>query len=229
MPDDAHAGAGRAGRHYRGDLGARYLGYQRGIARLGAELNRWKFEPHVGPDDAVVDFGCGTGGLLAALEAGSKVGVEVSDAARAEARALGLDVVATTVELPESSADVVVSNHALEHTLAPLDELRELRRVLRPGGRVVLWLPLDDWRAQRRPRADDPDHHLYAWTPKLLANLLAEAGFERIECRVVTRAWPPRAPLLHRLLPRPLFEALGVLWAVVRRRRQLAAVAYRGA
>jgi SAM-dependent methyltransferase len=217
----------RVGSHYRGAAATDYLDYQRSIGALGAELNRPKFEPHVAPGDAVVDFGCGTGGLLAGLPAAHKAGVEVSEPARREAESRGLHVVAATAELDAESFDVAISNHALEHTLSPLDELRELRRVLRPGGRLVLWLPLDDWRAQRRPSDDDPNHHLYTWTPKLLANLLAEAGFERVECRVVTRAWPPRAALLVRLLPRPAFDALGRVWAVVRRRRQLAAIAYR--
>jgi SAM-dependent methyltransferase len=227
MADAPDPTGARVGSHYRGSAADDYLGYQRGIGELGAELNRWKFEPHIHPGDTVLDFGCGTGGLLERIDAGRKLGVEVSEPARREALARGLEVVAATGELDDESIDVVISNHALEHTLSPLDELRELRRVLRPGGRIVLWLPLDDWRAQRRPASDDPDHHLFAWTPKLLANLLAEAGFERVDCRVETRAWPPRAPLLVRL-PRPLFDALGRVWAVVRRRRQLAAVAYRG-
>lgn len=226
MPDSADSHDPRVGSHYRGDAAAGYLAYQREIGALGAELNRWKFAPHIRPGDAVVDFGCGTGGLLLGLDAASKVGVEVSEPARREASERGLEVVASIADLPDASADVAISNHALEHALAPLHELRELRRVLRPGGRLVLWLPLDDWRAQRRPRAGDPDHHLYGWTPQLLANLLDEAGFERATCRVVTHAWPPRA---HRLtwLPRPAFDALGVAWAFLRRRRQLAAIAYR--
>jgi len=212
--------------HYRGAAADEYLAYQRSIGELGATLNRWKFESHVGPGDRVVDFGCGTGGLLAGLAAAERIGVEVSAPARAAAAARGLTVLATAAELADASADVVISNHALEHATAPLEELRQLRRALRPGGRLVLWLPLDDWRVQRRLDGADPDHHLYTWTPRLLANLLAEAGFERVECEVVTRAWPPRAHLLVRL-PRPVFDALGRVWAVVRRRRQLAAVAYR--
>jgi SAM-dependent methyltransferase len=227
VAEPADSDAQRVGSHYRGTAAADYLAYQGRIGALGAELNRWKFEPHLSAGDAVVDFGCGTGALLERLDVARKTGVEVSEPARLQAAARGLAVVAATAELPDGSADVAISNHALEHTLAPLHELRELRRVLRPGGRLVVWLPLDDWRAQRRPRADDPDHHLYTWTPKLLANLLAEAGFEVRSCSVVTRAWPPRAHLLT-WLPRPVFEALGTVWAVLRRRRQLAAVAYRG-
>lgn len=219
---------GRVGSRYRGAGGREYFAWQSGSGALGARLNLFKFERHVGPGDRVVDFGCGAGHLLEALEAGSKVGVEPGEAARAEAARRGLAVVASPEELPDTSADVVVSNHALEHALAPHAELRELWRVLRPGGRLVVWLPLDDWRAQRRPVAGDRDRHLYAWTPRLLANLLSEAGFEVLECRAVAHAWPTRHyALLHRALPRPAFDLLARAWAVLRRRRQLAAVARR--
>jgi SAM-dependent methyltransferase len=216
-------GDGRIGSHYGGARGEKYFAYQRGIGELGAELNRFKFEPHVGRSDAIVDFGCGGGGLLERLEAASKTGVEVSEPARAQARTRGLEVVGSLAELDAGSADVAISNHALEHALSPLDELRGLRRVLRPGGKLVLWLPIDDWRSQRVARPD-PNHHLYTWTPLLLSNLLAEAGFEVAECRVVTHAWPPYTAALARL-PRPLFDLLARVWAVVRRRRQLTAVA----
>jgi SAM-dependent methyltransferase len=213
----------RVGRHYSGERGDAYFSYQRRYGELGAELNRFKFEPHVRPTDALVDFGCGIGALLERLDAAEKTGVEVSDQARRAAQSRGLRVVASTGELADASADVVISNHALEHTLSPLAELRELRRVLRAAGKLVLWLPIDDWRGQRRLRAD-PNHHLYTWTPVLLSNLLEEAGFELRECRVVTHAWPPFTERLARL-PRPLFDTLARIWAVLRRRRQLMAVA----
>lgn len=213
----------RVGSHYGGARGEEYFAYQRGIGELGAELNLFKFEPHVRRGDAVVDFGCGGGGLLERLEAASKTGVEVSEPARARARARGLEVVPSLSELDAGSADVAISNHALEHALSPLEELRGLRRVLKPGGKLVLWLPIDDWRSQRVVRPD-PNHHIYTWTPLLLSNLLAEAGFERVECRVVTHAWPPYTAQLARL-PRPLFDLLARAWARLRRRRQLTAVA----
>jgi SAM-dependent methyltransferase len=214
------------GQHYCGERGAEYLDYQRRYGELGADLNLFKFERYVSPDDDVVDFGCGIGALLERLPAASRTGVEASEAARREAQPRGLRVVGSTSELADESADVVISNHALEHTLAPLDELRQLRRVLRPGGKLVLWVPLDDWRAQRRPRAD-PNHHLYTWTPLLLANLLEEAGFTVEECRVVTHAWPPFTAFFARL-PRSLFDLVARVWSAVRRRRQVMAVARRG-
>jgi SAM-dependent methyltransferase len=221
VPDSAPGE--RVGRHYSGERGEAYLAYQRRYGELGAELNRFKFEPHVRPTDAVLDFGCGIGALLERLDAADKTGVEVSDLARRAARERGLRVVASTGELADASADVVISNHALEHVLSPLEELRELRRVLRTAGKLVVWLPIDDWRTQRRPRAD-PNHHLYTWTPLLLSNLLEEAGFEVRECRVVTHAWPPFTSALARL-PRPIFDVIAGIWAFLRRRRQLMAVA----
>jgi SAM-dependent methyltransferase len=214
-----------AGRHYTGARGSEYLAYQRRFGELGARLNLPKFERHVRPTDAVVDLGCGIGALLERIEAASKTGVEVGEAARAEAEARGLRVLPSASDLESDSADVVISNHVLEHTVSPFDELRELRRALRPGGKLVLWLPIDDWRSQRRPAAD-PNHHLYTWTPLLLSNLLEEAGFEVEECRVVTHAWPPYTGTLVGL-PRAAFDLLARAWSVLRRRRQVVAVARR--
>jgi SAM-dependent methyltransferase len=215
----------RIGRHYKGELGAQYYAWQHKGAELGAELERPKFAPYVGPRHTVVDFGCGGGFVLAGLDAGERIGIEVNDAARAAANGRGVRAVASAAELPDGCADVVISNHALEHTLAPVAELRELHRLLKPGGRLVLWLPLDDWRRERRPDPADINHHLYTWTPQLLANLLDEARFEVIETRVVTYAWPQLHDRLYRLLPRRAFDAVCVAWSFVRHRRQVMAVA----
>lgn len=214
-----------AASHYHGAAASRYFEYQRSIGALGGRLNRAKFEQRIAPSDTVVDFGCGGGALLAGLNAHRKIGVEPSEPARREAARHGIACLASSAELESEVADVVISNHALEHTLCPLDELRHLRRALKHGGTLVLWLPIDDWRSQRSAR-DDPNHHLYTWTPLLLRNLLTEAGLDVRECRVINHAWPPRTKKLARL-PKPVFDAIAVFWALARRRRQLMAVAVR--
>lgn len=231
MPDPPRARAEDAqdfGRHYRGEAGATYFRYQRPIGEFGARLNRWKFLPHLRPTGVVVDFGCGGGGLLANLPAVRRIGIEVSPHARAVADARGLETVASARELPDDCADTIVSNHALEHTLNPLDELRQLRRILRPGGKLILWLPLEDWRnAHHRLRRPDPNHHLYGWTPLLMRNLLAEAGFAVEECRVISHAWPPYTQYLSRL-PQPIWHLGCRVFSRLARRRQLTAVARPG-
>jgi SAM-dependent methyltransferase len=216
----------RSSEHYLDEKGDAYFAWQRESGRVSAAVDAPVFQPFVGPDDAVLDFGCGTGALLAALSSGMKFGVEVNPEARRAAGEAGLTVAAGTDELAAASVDVVISNHALEHVLEPLAELRSLHRVLRPGGGLVLRLPLDDWRAQRDP-ADDGNHHLYTWTPRLIANLLREAGFSVERAEVVTYAWPPRSASLVDRMPRPLFDVLARLTAVALRRRQLLVVARR--
>lgn len=221
--------AGRVGKHYQGELGDSYYGWQQRGAVLGAEIDAFKFEPHVAPGDTVVDFGCGGGAMLARLDVARRIGIEPNDPARAAAAARGLEMVAGPEELGDGVADVVISNHALEHVLAPLDTLGELYRILRPDGRLVLWLPLDDWRRQRRVDPSDVNHHLYTWTPLLLGSLLDEAGFSVLDCHVVAHAWPQFHDRLYRALPRGAFDRVAQAWAVARRHRQLTAVATRPA
>jgi SAM-dependent methyltransferase len=218
----------RSSERYQGSEGEAYFAWQRDSAKLSALLDPPVFQPYVGPGDTVLDFGCGTGALLAVLASGPKLGVEANEAARREAARAGITVVAGTDALDPESVDVVISNHALEHVLDPLSELRLLNLALRPGGTLVLRLPLDDWRSQRRP-GDDGNHHLYTWTPRLISNLLEEAGFDVQEARVVAYAWPPRAAMLIERLPRVVFDALAGVTAVVLRRRQLLVIGHRPA
>lgn len=191
---------------------------------IGAQLNAEKFRNHIAPHEAVVDFCCGAGFLLEQLPGALKIGIEPNSAAREAATERGIRVVGSPDEIDDATADVVVSNHALEHSLRPVDELSELRRILRPGGRLHIWLPLDDWRAQRRPEPSDINHHLFTWTPLLLANVLEEVGFVVVDdARVITHAWPPKHEMLYRLLPRRVFNLVARGWSIACKRRQVAA------
>lgn len=211
------------GRHYRGEAGADYFGWQKSLGEIGGELNARKFSDFISPGDAVIDFGCGTGALLANIDCAAKLGIEPNDHARRDAADRGIECVAAPAEVEADFADVIISNHALEHALNPYGELRELRRILKDGGTLVIYVPLDDFRSQPSPERDQ-NHHVYTWTPLLLRNLLSEAGFDVVDCRLVTHAWPPKTRFFARL-PEPLFDAVGRAWAAVRRRRQVMAVA----
>ena len=124
--------------HYGED----YFEWQEPIGAL-AEANAWMFREFVRPTDLVVDFGCGGGFLLQRLEAGRKIGIEVNPAAVARARASGLEIASDLGELPARSADVVISNHALEHTFDPFDKLRLAHRALKRDGLAVFVVPCE--------------------------------------------------------------------------------------
>jgi SAM-dependent methyltransferase len=208
---------------------AEYWRHQRAIGAVGGELNAWKFEPYVRDDDVVLDFGCGGGFLLERLPGRMKLGVEPNPHARAEANRRGIYTYVSASEVESYSVDVVVSNHALEHVLAPLDELRELWRALRPGGRLVLVVPFTDWRKgqQRWPRPSDPDHEFYTWTPQLLHNLVTEAGFRSAHSALVAHAWHPRVSTRLKWLPRFLYEVHAWALAVGLNAREVHVVASR--
>ena len=132
---DAHVSRGAA-THYTGEAGFEYFEHQRRIGELGATLDRQKFTDHVNAAKVVLDFGCGGGYPLARLPAARRIGVEPNDVAREQARQLGLEVHASLAPVAGSTIDVVISNHALEHTLRPYDDLTEIRRVLKPDGKL---------------------------------------------------------------------------------------------
>jgi SAM-dependent methyltransferase len=215
-----------ASTHYLGQAGTDYFAYQHAGGLLRGQLNaRTKFASFVRPSDTVLDFGCGGGTLLRSLECARRVGVEINPVARAEAASHGIEVFETPAEVPDGVADLLVSNHALEHVTSPVAALQALRTKLKPGGKLVLVVPLDDWRGQLTYDPKDIDHHLYTWTPLLLGNLLSEAGYRVREVNVLTHAWFPNWPRWIGRLPTSVFDAVCWAYSIYSRRRQLVAVA----
>jgi SAM-dependent methyltransferase len=101
-----------------------------------------------GPEDTVLDVACGPGLVVAALArvARHATGIDVTPAMLARARELTAGLTNVTLDhgdvLPLPYADgafsVVVSRFAFHHFADPAAVLREMRRVCRPGGRVVV-------------------------------------------------------------------------------------------
>jgi 2-polyprenyl-3-methyl-5-hydroxy-6-metoxy-1,4-benzoquinol methylase len=215
--------------HYQGAKGREYcqIQGQGELSHLGYKLQARFFRPHLRPDDLVLDFGCGNGSMSRELRRGVREiqGLEVNASARELARSQGLTVFGDLQELPRSAKySAIVSNHVLEHVPNVIETLALLRAHLEGEGRLVLMLPIDDFREKtnRTWRAEDPNHHLHTWTPLLLGNTLQEAGFTPRELSIVTHAWTPKLFFLGDTL----LQAVACrLLAVVRRRRQLFALA----
>jgi len=138
------------------------------------------FQPFIEADDIVLDFGCGTGGVLSNIQCKEKLGVEVNPPSVAEAVEKGIEVHSDFSNLKDNSIDVVISNHALEHVPNPADQISQMARVLKPGGKVVLVVPSENPSSGRFNGwiKNDPDQHIYSWTPLSFGNLISQSGLQ---------------------------------------------------
>jgi SAM-dependent methyltransferase len=112
------------------------------------------------------------------------LGFDVAEFLEPRVRAGGIEFVKDPDALPANLADLVLCHHTLEHALHPPEMLAGIRRLLRPGGQLLLFVPFERERRYRRFRADEPNHHLYSWNVQTLGNLVQAAGFEVRTARV---------------------------------------------
>jgi SAM-dependent methyltransferase len=134
------------------------LAYDRGRPDYPPQLSEWLSQTlRLGPGAAAVDLGAGTGKFTQRLlQTGARVtAVEPLDAMRAQLlnNLPGVTAIAATAQsmpLADASVDVVVCAQAF-HWFATREALREIGRVLRPGGRLgLVWNVRDeshDWGA----------------------------------------------------------------------------------
>ena len=128
----------------------------------------------------ILDVGCGTGAnLLMLSKYGDAEGVDISEDALAFCRERGLDKVRLGAgeKLPyeDGTFDLVTAFDVVEHMDDDLAGLREMRRVLRPGGRALLFVPtfMFLWGLQ-----DDVSNHRRRYRLPELRRVLEQAGFE---------------------------------------------------
>lgn len=128
----------------------------------------------------ILDVGCGTGANLEMLsEFGETEGVDVSSEALSFCRERGLERVkqgeAEALPYEDSSFDLVTGLDVVEHLDDDLAGLKEMRRVLLPGGHALVFVPafMFLWGVQ-----DDISHHRRRYTLAQLNRVVSEAGFK---------------------------------------------------
>ena len=158
---------------------------------------------NVGPGDRVLDLGSGEGDLAADMAgAGARVtAADVAQGALDRARRrhpqLDLRLVGFDAPLPfdDGAFDVVWSSEVIEHVADTARWLSEVRRVLAPGGRVLLTTPSHGrlrLLAGGIERYSVPlGDHLHLYTARSLRDVLSDFAFGEITVRAV--AGPPLA------------------------------------
>jgi len=146
-----------------------------------------------------IEIGCSTGEMLATARASFTVmGVEADERNIRAARARGLDVFSGTLcdaRFPDRHFDAAAMYHVIEHVPSPRGELRELHRIIKPGGWLILETPniATIWfhLLRARWRQFIPDH-IFFFTPRTITRLCEESGFETRELRSVGKAMSVR-------------------------------------
>lgn len=128
----------------------------------------------------ILDVGCGTGANLEMLsQFGDAEGVDVSQEALAFCLERGLKNVrsgeAEKLPFEDETFDLVTALDVVEHLDDDLAGLREMQRVLKSGGRALLFVPafMFLWGVQ-----DDVSHHRRRYRIPELRQVVKDAGFE---------------------------------------------------
>jgi SAM-dependent methyltransferase len=199
---------------------------------LGAEARGSALAGLLPRSGRVLEVGCGTGGLLASASSRG-IDIEGVDVAlrwlvvalrRLDDRGLSVPLVAASAErlpYPDASFDALVADSVLEHLDDPASALREWSRVLRPGGKLVVWSPnrfalgVDPhvrlWGLGWLPRRWMPGYVRWRrgamWPPRCLSpfearRLAREAGFGSIEVEppAIPEGWARSRPAPERAL-----------------------------
>jgi len=135
---------------------------------------------NLNPDPRILDVGCGTGANLEMLaQFGEVEGVDVSTEALDFCQTRGLQNVrqgeAEHLPYEDRSFDLVTGLDVVEHLDDDTAGLQEMRRVLRPGGRALLFVPafMFLWGVQ-----DDISNHRRRYTLASLEKVVRQAGLE---------------------------------------------------
>jgi len=215
--------------------------------------------PHLRAGMRLLDCGCGPGSitvdLARAVAPGDTIGIDLREDALAQGRALARErgianvtfQTASVYRLPfrDGSFDAAFACAVLQHLAAPLEALREMRRVLKGGGviglvdgssTITIRYPtnplLDKW---DRLRALEREYNTGRPAEMLpLRALLREAGFARTQAsgELTTEAGPPAGSLeeTRRVARNHLIRLRGTLgelamargWATKRELEQIA-------
>ncbi len=122
----------------------------------------------------LLDVGCGCKPYRTLVPASRYVGLDIDNPFTRRVNMADVFYDGTTFPLTDQSFDSVLCSQVLEHVFTPDDFLREINRVLRPGGKLLLAVPFM-WDEHEQP------HDFGRYSSFGLRALLVRCGFEIVE------------------------------------------------
>jgi SAM-dependent methyltransferase len=124
----------------------------------------------------VLDVGCGSQPYRDLIVCDEYVGLEIESPQNSEYKSADVFYDGTRIPFPAERFDSVLLNQVLEHVFEPDTFLREICRVLKPGGALLLTVPFV-WDEHEQPY----DYARYSSFG--IRDLLTKSGFQIIEQR----------------------------------------------
>lgn len=169
------------------------------------------------PDQTVVDIGCGPAAYKECFP-GKYIGLDFTDEDYHPGMPRAVDIIGTANEIPldDESVDMVFSKSAFFLSNDPIAALEEFKRVLRPGGRILI---MDyNRRTQRRiqahkntPQSPKTDTRLPCWTQWGLRSLVKSCGYKEVEIVAPASRELSKLEALGRILFTELFGTYAIV------------------
>ena len=143
-----------------------------------SKLRKDKLQSYISENDSVLEYGIGTGWNLSELVCRNKYGFDVSKHLKTEVENLGISFIGDIDSVEDSSFDVVICHHVIEHVENPAQILKEIYRLLKPSGKMLLFVPSEKSRKYNKFDTKEPNMHLFSWNVQTLGKLVEFMGFD---------------------------------------------------
>jgi len=161
----------------------RALNFLPGVRFMPEWMKRCSLDRHA----SVLEVGSGDGSRLMAMwQAGFRDLTGVDPFIRENVRyANGIEIFRKDIREVSRVYDFVMLHHAFEHMPDPLQTLKDLRRILKADGTILIRIPVASSYAWKTYGTDwlglDPPRHLYLHTPKSLQVVVEQAGLRIVD------------------------------------------------
>lgn len=139
--------------------------------------------------DRVLDVGCGIGFVSQLYPNFDITGIDISDGMLANNPYKSVKAAAEAIPFPDNHFDIVICRSLLHHLEEPMIGLKEMVRVLKPGGKWVCWDPnagvIASWFRRLFQKTDRFSHLHHSFKDTELFSMIEQAGLKITEKRYI--------------------------------------------